>query len=107
VNDQIKGEDQLLEETLAETYARVAQRVFEVGRVIHQEMQAIAEKIAPYLVALGQIDWAAVKQRLDELPKKSGNLGTGRKFTINSHCAEGEEICLRAAASDWCVRRDR
>jgi hypothetical protein len=78
MNDQIKREDQLPEETPTETYARFAQGVFDVARVIHQELQTIAEKVAPYLekaapylVALAQIDWAAVKQRLDELPKKS------------------------------------
>jgi len=78
MNEQIKKEDQLFEETSTETYARFAQGVFNVVRVIHQELQTIAEKVAPhlekaapYLVALAQIDWAAVKQRLDELPKKS------------------------------------
>jgi arginyl-tRNA synthetase len=45
-NDQIKREDQLPEETPTETYARFAQRVFDVARVIHQELQTIAEKVA-------------------------------------------------------------
>src|SRR3981189_2557209 len=78
MNDQIKREDHLPEETQTEAYARFAQGVFDVARVIHHELQTIAEKVAPYLekaapylVALAQIDWAAVKQRLDELPKKS------------------------------------
>jgi hypothetical protein len=71
MNDEIKREDQLPKETLAETYARFAQQAFDVARFINQELQ----KVAPYLEkALAQIDWAAAMQRLqrlDELPKKS------------------------------------
>jgi hypothetical protein len=54
-----------------ETYARVGREMFDVARVVHQQLLIVAEKIAPSLVALAQIDWVAVKQRLDELPKKS------------------------------------
>jgi len=45
MNEQIKKEDQLFEETSTETYARFAQGVFNVVRVIHQELQTIAEEI--------------------------------------------------------------
>jgi hypothetical protein len=44
MNDQIKREDQLPEEAPTETYARFAQGVFDVARVVHQELQTIAEK---------------------------------------------------------------
>jgi len=45
MNDQIKREDQLPEGTPTETYARFAQGVFDVARVIHQELQTIAERV--------------------------------------------------------------
>ena len=38
MNDQIKREDQLPEETQTESYARFAQGVFAVARVIQQEL---------------------------------------------------------------------
>ncbi len=41
------------------------------GQTIAEKVAPYLEKAAPYLVALAQIDWVAVKQRLDELPKKS------------------------------------
>jgi hypothetical protein len=75
--NQIK-EEQSHEENSIEEFARFARGLFNVARVVQQELQIIAEKIAPYiekaapyLVALGKVDWPALKQRLDELPKKS------------------------------------
>jgi hypothetical protein len=71
VNDEIKTDDQLPGETLAETYERLAKRVFEVARIIQQQLETVAERVTPYLEAMAQIDWAAAMQRLGELPRKS------------------------------------
>jgi hypothetical protein len=71
MNDQIKKEDRLPIETMTETYARFAQGIFDVVRVIQQELRTIAPKVVPYLEKAANIDWAAVMQRLDQLPKKS------------------------------------
>jgi hypothetical protein len=61
-----------------ETNADFERDLFNIARIGHQLLQAVAEKVAPYLekaapllAALAQIDWAVVKQRLDELPQKS------------------------------------
>jgi hypothetical protein len=56
MNDEIKTEDQLPGEALAETYARFVQRVFEVARIIQEQLQTVAERVAPYLEAMAQID---------------------------------------------------
>jgi hypothetical protein len=61
----------LPEETPAETCARILRGAFEVAHVVHQQLQIVAEKLAPSLAVLAQIDWGAVKRRLDELPRKS------------------------------------
>jgi len=79
MDDQIEREGQSPQETPLETFARFALGAFAVARVIHQKLEIIAEMVVPYLektappllMALAQIDWAAAKQKLDELPKKS------------------------------------
>lgn len=43
----------------------------EVARAIDQQLRVLAEKAAPFLTALAQFDWAALKQRVEELPEKS------------------------------------
>jgi hypothetical protein len=54
-----------------EVYAPLVPGWLEVARGVEQQLRTFAENAMPSLVALAQIDWAAVKQRLDELPEKS------------------------------------
>lgn len=74
MTDQIEKEDQAATGPLIETFVGFAQVLFGVAMVIQTIAERVApylEKAAPYLAALAQVDWAAVKQRLDELPQKS------------------------------------
>lgn len=39
--------------------------------LIDQQLKAFAEKAAPVLRELAQVDWAGIKRRMDELPQQS------------------------------------
>jgi hypothetical protein len=54
-----------------EAYAAVVLGWLEVARAAEQQLRAVAEKATPFLAALAQMDWVAIKRRLDELPEKS------------------------------------
>jgi hypothetical protein len=60
---------QLSQETVQEANARLGKDLLHIARLGHQLLQAVAEKVAPYLeraapalAALTQIDWAAAKR---------------------------------------------
>jgi len=54
-----------------EAYVPVVPGWLEAARTVEQQLQPLAEKAIPSLVALARMDWAAIKRRLDELPEKS------------------------------------
>jgi hypothetical protein len=73
-----ESETELSEDRSLQAYARLARGLFEVARVVQQELRSVVATVVPYLeqarpslAALAQVDWSAAKQRLDELPKKS------------------------------------
>ena len=54
-----------------EAYAPVVLGWLKVAEAVGQQLRTMTENAMPSLVALAQIDWAAIKRRLDELPEKS------------------------------------
>jgi exonuclease VII small subunit len=60
-------QDKSLKLDLEEAFERFRQGV----EVYAQKLQTIAENAKPFLMAIAEIDWAAIMRRLDELPAKS------------------------------------
>ncbi|WP_137132473.1 hypothetical protein [Rhizobium sp. FY34] len=54
-----------------EGFAEIVSFVFAFAATVRREFECFTEKVQPSLMALSMIDWAVVRQRIDELPQKS------------------------------------